>query len=870
MLASVSFASAQLNVLEETEVDSSALNFSSAAANFNQNVNGRTYQRSPVSTFGGYQYATYFDEDRQVCLARRKLPSGSWQVIRFTDYNIPSSDSHNVATVGICALDGTIHLAFDHHADPLNYRVSDAGIATNPDSITWSTSLFSSVTDQLGAIGRLSSVTYPSFFNAPNGNLMLYYRFQGSGSGDGMIHEYNGSSSSWTSGMGKFIARTGTYNGASSNNSTSRNPYINGISYAGNRLHASWGWRESSGGAQFNHDLNYAYSDDDGRTWRNSGGSQIGRTNFSFITINSPGLIVAPIPENIGLVNQYTHYAYADGSCHVVVAHNQSGTSTKRYHHYWRSAGGNWSSEVLPFNGSRPKLVGDDNRELFLAYTSGNTLRIAKGAPNSNETSWSWNTIHSQTGRTEGGEGLIDASRWEAERILSVYGQVKANSNGAPTELNVFDYQVSPKAILPEPLAQAFGVDPLTPLTWTAGINAASHRVYLGTDPDALEYLGQQSATTFTPSASLVSGTQYFWRIDEVDTNSQTHEGLVWSFMTSGDPPPVFGEYTLYSEPEDASVRELLNVVDETKVTTLLGTGGSSPWVDRSTIYVFELPDFGPVSNPFAEAELFFNYEAKQNNLQDNDLYGLGSRNSPDVQSIDYYGQTLVLDSSDATLLQANILDNNTPLGLISTSANGSEELNDYLNLQYDSGSGAGEFVFLRLNTAGAKDGIDRATLTMSEGGSANPVDTRPRLKVKLDATSTAQTEWRVIHFGTPFDVGVAADDADPNADGETNLLEYATGQNPHAQTMAATIAELNGSKIEFRFTQSKAAFADGMSFSPEWSNTLLPDSWSEFGFNTSLESEDEEIQTILASVFAGDSKRFVRLKVTSVDSPEE
>ena len=59
-------------------------------------------------------------------------------------------------------------------------------------------------------------------------------------------------------------------------NSSSRNPYLNGISYAGNRLHASWGWRESAGGSEFNHDLNYAYSDDHGRTWRNSAGTRIG------------------------------------------------------------------------------------------------------------------------------------------------------------------------------------------------------------------------------------------------------------------------------------------------------------------------------------------------------------------------------------------------------------------------------------------------------------------------------------------------------------------------------------------------------------------------------------------------------------------
>jgi hypothetical protein len=153
---------ADLVVLEETETDSAALNFSTASASFNQNINGRTYQRLPLTTYGGYQYATYFNGDRRVCLGRRKLPDGAWEVIEFNDYSIPGHDAHNVATVGICPKDGTIHLAFDHHTDPLNYRVSQQDFATNPKSVTWSTALFGSITDQLEGEGQLSSVTYPS------------------------------------------------------------------------------------------------------------------------------------------------------------------------------------------------------------------------------------------------------------------------------------------------------------------------------------------------------------------------------------------------------------------------------------------------------------------------------------------------------------------------------------------------------------------------------------------------------------------------------------------------------------------------------------------------------------------------------------
>ncbi|VGO12516.1 hypothetical protein PDESU_01069 [Pontiella desulfatans] len=522
---------AEVELLQSTIVDDNALNFSSSAATFNRNVNGRTYQRFPMATFKGYQYATYYNGDRHVCLARRKLPDGAWEVIRFTDYTISVSDSHNVVSVGICQKDGTIHLMFDHHKDDLNYRVSNIGVASNPESVTWSTALFSSITDNLGSVGSITQLTYPTFFNAPNGNLMLYYRYGGSGSGDGMIQEYNGTTHDWTTGLGKFISRSGSYSGAYS--STSRNPYINGISYGGNRLHVSWGWRETSTTSASNHDLNYAYSDDDGRTWRNNAGTQIGTTGSSFISINSPGLIVAPIPQNIGLSNQYTHYAFPDGSCHVMVEHNNV------YQHYWRNAAGTWSQGTLSFDGSRPKLCGDDDGNLFLAYADGGNPRIAKGVPNAGQTAWSWSQVYTESGTTEGGEGQIDYSRWESDRILSFYGQEEPPNTGeAPSPLHVFDYKVSGKAILPVPENGAAVLDVGLALEWTAGIDATAHRVYLGTSESAVasattgspEYKGEQPGTVFSPSPSLSSLGTYYWRIDEVQADSTVIPGMVWAF----------------------------------------------------------------------------------------------------------------------------------------------------------------------------------------------------------------------------------------------------------------------------------------------------------------------------------------------------
>lgn len=445
-------------LLENSVVDLAALNFAEGSqTKFSTNINGRTYQQYPQATCNGYQYVTYYDSDRNVCVGRRTLPDGAWEVIHLQDYTIAGHDSHNVTAIGVCTADGTIHLAFDHHADGLNYRVSAQGVVTNPESVVWDSSLFGPVTNYLGSIGPITSLTYPRFIPAPNGNLFLYYRYGGSGNGDGMIQEYDGTAHTWTPGLGKFISRQGTYDGPVTPNSTSRNPYINGISFAGNRLHASWGWRETSTTSQSNHDICYAYSDDYGRTWFNNDGTVIGITGSNYIDVDSPGLVVVDIEQGISLSNQYTHYAYPDGSVHVMVAHNTPATNSKRYQHYWRNPAGLWSGKALSFSGSRPKLAGTDDGTLFLVYSTGGHIRIAKGVPNTDMTDWSWSSVYTQP-ETSGGEGHFDLMRWKTEGILSVYDQERPSVvldygsgtpiDGMPSALYVYDYDVG--YIIPE------------------------------------------------------------------------------------------------------------------------------------------------------------------------------------------------------------------------------------------------------------------------------------------------------------------------------------------------------------------------------------------------------------------------------------
>jgi autotransporter-associated beta strand protein len=138
---------------------------------------------------------------------------------------------------------------------------------------------------------------------------------------------------------------------------------------------------------------------------------------------------------------------------------------------------------------------------------------------------------------------------------------------------------------------------------------------------------------------------------------------------------------------------------------------------------------------------------------------------------------------------------------------------------------------------------------------------------LSLTVTGTAMTPieiWRQTHFGTKQNTGTAADTFDANGDGESNLLEFATGQNPNGNTLAAISASLNGANLEFTYTRANAALADGITFTVEWSYTLAPGSWTSIGVTEQILTNNGTVQTVKATIPAGTPMCFARLKVTT------
>jgi predicted outer membrane repeat protein len=95
------------------------------------------------------------------------------------------------------------------------------------------------------------------------------------------------------------------------------------------------------------------------------------------------------------------------------------------------------------------------------------------------------------------------------------------------------------QAYNPNPTDGATDVNVLTVLNWTSGSDSASHDVYFGTSIP-LPFMGNQAVNTFDPGA-LLPLTVYYWRIDEINSSGKT-DGILWSFTTSSQLPPLPGQ----------------------------------------------------------------------------------------------------------------------------------------------------------------------------------------------------------------------------------------------------------------------------------------------------------------------------------------
>lgn len=130
----------------------------------------------------------------------------------------------------------------------------------------------------------------------------------------------------------------------------------------------------------------------------------------------------------------------------------------------------------------------------------------------------------------------------------------------------------------------------------------------------------------------------------------------------------------------------------------------------------------------------------------------------------------------------------------------------------------------------------------------------------QLDAYSL----WRIEHFGTSNQEGITRNEQDPNLDGEANLLEFATGQDPNTNSILSIILDTEAPSPSFTYPMNLAAAGLGMNFTIESSNDLLPTSWTPTNASQEPGPITDGIQLMTVTLPADTQpKRFLRLRIS-------
>lgn len=170
---------------------------------------------------------------------------------------------------------------------------------------------------------------------------------------------------------------------------------------------------------------------------------------------------------------------------------------------------------------------------------------------------------------------------------------------------------------------------------------------------------------------------------------------------------------------------------------------------------------------------------------------------------------------------------------------------------------------------AGVASGDASGSLALNLGG--NSIDV---LVTAQDGTTTKTYTitltrwtylegWRNQYFSTIANSGTAADNATPQHDGIENLMKFALGMSPEAPGVSPANIVKNGGTLEFTYPRSIEASAE-CTFIVEWSDTLLPGSWSSAGVSEAVINTTSTVEQIQASFPAGSNdRRFARLRVT-------
>ncbi|MHC4302236.1 MAG: BNR repeat-containing protein [Planctomycetota bacterium] len=299
-------------------------------------VNATIFRVNSVTTHKDAQYVAFYSEDGHVVLAKRKLGNAGWQ-IRKTQYKGNTKDAHNGISIAVDGA-GVLHMSWDHHCDPLRYCRG-----TSPGSLE--------LTEEMPMTGRNENkVTYPEFYNLPNGDLLFLYRDGSSGRGNTMLNRYDVRSQKWSAVQHPLI-----------DGQDERNAYTNQIAIGEDGAwHISWCWRET-GDVATNHDVCYATSRNEGETWSKSTGEKY---TLPITKLNAE--YAWRIPQKSELINHTSMTVDSRGRPIVATYWRPEGTTVPQYHLVYHD-GSEWRTAQVGSRTTAFSLSGGGTKYLLMS-----------------------------------------------------------------------------------------------------------------------------------------------------------------------------------------------------------------------------------------------------------------------------------------------------------------------------------------------------------------------------------------------------------------------------------------------------------------------------------------------------------------------
>ena len=368
-------------------------------------INAVVFRKNSLTTFRDTQFIAFYNQQGYVVLGKRKTGSEQW-ILKQTPFKGNITDAHNSISI-ITDGKGFLHIAWGHHNVPLNYCRSKS-----PGSLE--------ITSKIQMTGlNEQKLTYPEFYNLPDGNLLFFFRNGASGQGNLIINKYNVETGKWTQLHENLIDGEGK-----------RNAYWQACVDTKGTVHLSWVWRESPDVAS-NHDMCYAKSNDGGLTWEKSSGEKYN------LPINAESAEYAcRILQKSELINQTSMCADENGNPYIATYWRDKKDSVPQYHLIYKKAG-DWEVSNLGFRKtvftlsgggtkripvSRPQVIAWQNKIVFIFRDQERANKISL-ATKEIFIKAKWKVFDIFNDNLGSWEPSFDTQLWKEKKILNLFVQ---------------------------------------------------------------------------------------------------------------------------------------------------------------------------------------------------------------------------------------------------------------------------------------------------------------------------------------------------------------------------------------------------------------------------------------------------------------